>query len=299
MNINKLKLHENNYKKVIEFMYNNIETINDEINKYIVRLRENKIKNDVDFKQENKINDNKSFASIFRINVLNAIDILHKTTLYSKNEVANGRNRITYIVTIADDILKIKLFCLYIIVFNLETKLRHTVLKKNDSRQKVHVGLDYEFLERKIALMQLNFETYSTKDHKTNSYIWLVNPGEFDDDMTNILLHKLMTYNGIYKILHGSDSLDIPYMYNIMFKNNKDTILKFTSKIFDTRFLCEYFRLSIDESKKCSIYNALQYFGTISEKKLQDLETTHDLMGPVQDVSWNIHKLSSFHVKYA
>ncbi len=34
-------------------------------------------------------------------------------------------------------------------------------------------------------------------------------------------------------------SLDIPYMYNVMFNGDKDTILKFTNNVIDTRFLCD------------------------------------------------------------
>ena len=102
-----------------------------------------------------------------------------------------------------------------------------------------------------------------------------------------------------FKILHGCDSLDLPYMYDILFKGDKDTIFDFTSRIIDTRFLCEYYRASIEDEKKCSIYDALLYFETINMQKFEYLNNTHDYMGPVQDISWNIHKMSSHHVKYA
>ncbi len=164
---------------------------------------------------------------------------------------------------------------------------------------KPHVGIDYEFNNRIIALMQINFETYASENEKTNSFIWLVNPGEFDADMNKILIKYLMTNEDIYKILHGPDSLDIPYMYTVMFDNNKDTIMSFTKKLIDTRFLCEYVRLSLGLDRKCSIYDALKYFGTITENKYNELIEIHDSMGPVQDISWNIHKASSYHIKYA
>src|SRR4029078_12929930 len=64
-------------------------------------------------------------------------------------------------------------------------------------------------------------------------------------------------------------------------------------------FLCEYVRISKREEGKCSIYDAMKYFGTINEEKYSELIEINASMGPVQDVTWNINKLSSFHTKYA
>jgi hypothetical protein len=213
-------------------------------------------------------------------------------------ELKNKKTNITYIITPVTDQIKIKLFCLYLIIYSFEATIRNIIFT-DVFNKKAHVGIDYEFNQRKIALMQLNCESVSDENLDTYSYIWIVNPAEFDDKQIQILINQLMVNKHIYKILHGPDSLDIPYMYSEMFKNNKQTILDFTKKVLDTRFLCEYLRISIGEERKCSIYDALLYFGTISNEKYVDLVNTHDDMGPVQDISWNVHKMSSFHTKYA
>ena len=167
----------------------------------------------------------------------------------------------------------------------------------DNNKARSFVGIDYEFIKHKIALMQLNFENI-----KTNSmihYMFLINPAELDSEQTKILIDVLMSNKYIFKIFHGADSLDIPYTYNELLNNNLQNILKFTYKFVDTRFLCEYYRGSVGTEKKCSIYDALKYFDVIDSDKYDFLINTHDLMGPVQDISWNIHKLSSYHTKYA
>jgi hypothetical protein len=54
-----------------------------------------------------------------------------------------------------------------------------------------------------------------------------------------------------------------------------------------------------DTQKKCAIYDALLFFNTITQNKYDFLENSHDNMGPVQDIEWNINKMSSFHILYA
>ena len=63
------------------------------------------------------------------------------------------------------------------------------------------------------------------------------------------------------KILHGSESLDIPYIFDKVLLNNKHDILLFLRTIIDTRFLCF--------DKKCSLYELLYSTKTINDKQYQ------------------------------
>ena len=238
---------------------------------------------------------------LIRLAILHLIEQYYKLKLKEETEIKHPKSKITYVVTIADDEIKRKLFTLYLLVYYLEAEIRKNMENdpNNEINRKAHVGIDYEFNNRIIALMQINFETVADSNINTNSYIWLLNPNEFDEPSTKILIKYLMTNITIYKILQGPDSLDIPYMYDIMFKGDKENILKFTSKIFDTRFLCEYFRYSVGEDKKCSIYYALEYFGTISKKKYDELEDVYIRRGPIVDIEWNIHRMSRGDILYA
>src|SRR5690606_6226194 len=60
-----------------------------------------------------------------------------------------------------------------------------------------------------------------------------------------------------------------------------------------------YYKVSLNEDRQCNIYDGLKYFNVITQEKYDDLVQTSENRGPVQDISWNINKLSSFHIKYA
>jgi hypothetical protein len=302
---------KNEYDDVINIAYNNIGSIKDSAKTYAFGINTGDDKNkyiDYQFEESidksiSKFDDDINNLSLFRQIVHELIKKNQHNELTEAGEINSVRTKIKYHITISDTQLKTKLFMLYLVVYYMEARTRKVASYKktinpDTLNEKPHVGVDYEFNNRIIALMQLNFETYCDKDKESHSYIWLVSPGEFDDEQNKILIKYLMTNLDIYKILHGPDSLDIPYMYNIMFKNDIDVILAFTKKMIDTRFLCEYMRQSIGLERKCNIYSAIKYFGTISEKKYDNLEDTHDAMGPVQDINWNIHKLSSYHIMY-
>ncbi len=297
----------NKWDDMVNLFYDNKYTIVKLFNKYIDKNKNKNKNNYVDilgpysksvYEYHIRNTDNNSRQPLLRLTILHLIEQYNKLKLLEADELKTPKTKITYIVTIADNELKIKLFILYLLVYYLESEIRNIAMT-DFMNKKSHVGIDYEFNNRIIALMQLNFETISASNTETNSYIWLVNPGEFDEEATKLLTKYLMINQRIYKIFHGADSLDIPYTYEILLKNNKDYILKFTRKLLDTRFLCEYYRLSIGEDKKCSIYDALKYFKTITNKKYEMLEDTHEKMGPVQDINWNIHRMSSYHVSYA
>lgn len=238
----------------------------------------------------------------FRSEVLKLLDSYKVLVLSEAEEVKSQRSNTMYVTVVADSGVKIKLFVLYLLVYSLEAatrKYRQTGPPTSMLANKPHVALDYEFNRQKIALMQINFETAADTNKTSNSYIWLVNPAEMNKHDTDVMIDFMMTNQNIYKILHGADSLDIPYMYYTLFDGDKDVIKAFTRKVIDTRFLCEYHKLSLGPDKTCNIYEALRYFGTITEKKFNDLKLNHKNMGPVQHVVWDVHKLSKNRLQYA
>ena len=231
------------------------------------------------------------FCISFRIIVLTVVNRNSDFSLDGKNEMNYDdkldfpKNTIYQIITTNTDINILK-FASYILVYYLEAYFS----------KKLYITLDFEFNNRQIALFQMNFESNSKSNN--NSYIFMVLPTEFENKLLNFLIKNILQNKYIIKLLHGSDSLDIPYIYNILLNNNKDDIVKFTSTLIDTRFMCEYIKIKKNDDNGCSIYNALLYFNTISEDKFNFLEKTHDDMGPVEDISWNIHTLSKYQVLY-
>jgi len=312
MELNKI-IHAVNANKIDELrdiLYSKIDSIKDIFDMYIKdhdkdHNKDPLIKYQKGFsskrlsKSITEYDDNNKFSgvSIIRQSVLKC---LRKCVVYkvdSKNEFNNeDRHNTQYHLVVGKTDKEVKSFLLYSLVYYLDSALR--IKHKKGPDRLCFVGIDYEFTKQVISLMQLNFENMIS-NRKTINYMFIINPGEFNESQVKILIDATMRNKNIFKIFHGADSLAIPYTFNELFQGDKETILDFTNKFIDTRFLCEYLRNSINDGKKCSIYDALKYFNTISDSKLDSLNKTHDLMGPVQDVAWNVHKLSSFHTKYA
>lgn len=166
-----------------------------------------------------------------------------------------------------------------------------------------YVGIDFEYTNRKIQLAQLNFE----HDIALQNIIMIVSPNELEPIMMENFINLIICNKFIKKILHGSDSLDIPYMYNLMLQNDPEKIIKFTKTLIDTRFLCEYYKLTRDEpsDNRCSIYDedptrsAIYYFKVISNEQQQKLTELLESMPAPQDIQWNIHKLPQSQTLYA
>jgi hypothetical protein len=97
------------------------------------------------------------------------------------------------------------------------------------------IGCDFEFnrvqkLSKDIALFQINLE-----DDTNEGTIFIFYPPELNkEDCTTLI--KLLTDPYIIKILHGGESLDIPYLLNQLLENDTELIKKF----FDTEVNKEF-----------------------------------------------------------
>jgi hypothetical protein len=156
-----------------------------------------------------------------------------------------------------------------------------------------YICIDFEFYKNEIALMQINFET----DEKYN-YIWLNNPKNFTQQQIDIFVKILLTNDKIYKILHGSESNDIPYLYNNILID-KQNIINFTRRLIDTRYLCEYAKYGISQDTKCSLYYALLFFSVINKQQFDYLENINKKMGPIQYIRWDLYKMNNNQIYYA
>ena len=103
-----------------------------------------------------------------------------------------------------------------------------------------NVGLDFEFNKsdegKKIALFQINLESSSSL-----AKIYLFYPPDLNKKQMDILINLLIDKN-IRKILHGAESLDIPYLFKNIFVTD-ELKNKFCNNLFDTRYLCEYYHI--------------------------------------------------------
>jgi hypothetical protein len=155
------------------------------------------------------------------------------------------------------------------------------------------IGIDFEFnkvrkAERDVALMQINLENDSD-----TAYIFVLYPPELNKRSHDLLL-KLITHKQIYKILHGAESLDIPYLFDqLLIETN--LIDGLCTNFYDTRFLCDYYHIEKNIQGRCSIYYLLLEQKIITQEKFDELEKIEEKTGPIYLVTIDIHKLG-FHV---
>ena len=176
-------INDNNFNGTINLLSTNLKSLIVLFDDYLKMLTDN---NFIDiatpFSKELFISNissrNTDFQLVqnFRMIILYLLDVNKKLELMSSEQIYRPNTNIRFITIVGDTNIKVKLFVLYLIVFNLEAKLRRRLVGNN---RYSHVGIDYEFNTRIIALMQICFFTFEDKS-LTNSYIWIVNPGKFD-----------------------------------------------------------------------------------------------------------------------
>ena len=225
------------------------------------------------------------------------LDGNYKLILDGQTEMVVLKKKITYYISISDKPDKNIFFHAFILLIALESLFN----------THFYVGIDFEYTgidpvhkRKKIQLAQINFE------HNTDprSIIMIVSPDALNLEpiqMKNFI--RLIMCNGhIKKILHGSDALDIPYIYGEMLENDPTKIIKFTRGLIDTKLLCEYYKLNLEKPSDsvCKMYTVLEYFHIISPDKNSELELMIEELGPHQDLRWdNIQKMPKHQLLYA
>ena len=220
-------------------------------------------------------------------NNLNNIDLSYLDQVVNLLiKLSNHKEEEYYIIKV-DDHPKIQLLILYSIYYHFFSS----------NFKRYYVGLDFEFNEHKIALCQAGF--YHPLINKTK-FIFIFNPDDLSSDETELIIKYLFTSKHIYKLVHGSDSLDIPYIFQDLFMNNYEYIFDFVKRVIDIRFMCEYNKIiSKDNDKKCSLYDALLHYNIIDQKKHDYLVDTNKSLLVITGVNWNVHDMSDNHLIYA
>ena len=115
-------------------------------------------------------------------------------------------------------------------------------------------------------------------------------------------IFKKLLISDCIKILHGSESLDLPYLCDNIITNsniNNDWD-KFCNNLIDTRYLCEYYNSSNNITNgKCRIYDLLLQMKVISKNKYDSLMKNDKLMGNIWEINININTMSKELIKYS
>ena len=170
-------------------------------------------------------------------------------------------------------------------------------LKKNLNNSLI--GIDFEFnrskdkTKREIALMQISI------DNNLNSIIiYLFNPNDLNEENLNILKKFLQSKTNT-KIIHGGESLDIPYLFSEIFKTNQEQI-EFCHNLYDTKYLCEYYNIEnkLNENK-CKIYYLLKQMNVVNNKQFDFLISNEEKMGPIYNIYIEVKNLKKELILYS
>ena len=166
-----------------------------------------------------------------------------------------------------------------------------TFMKINDKKS---VGIDFEFNrvnnERKIALFQINLETPGTKT------IFMFYPPDLSKKQLKILKKLLYSEN---IIIHGGESLDMPYLFSEIFIKNKN-IIKFLKNVKDTKFMCESYNYENNYTEyKCKIYYLLLQMKVIDKKQFDFLLKNEEDMGAIYNIFIDVKNMKKELVYYS
>jgi hypothetical protein len=215
---------------------------------------------------------------------------LNEMILYGNKEmnVKKAKN-IKYVIIKTDNKNKLNLFRFFLRIFHIV-----------DPNPVNYLGIDFEFNTKIAALIQLCFEGFKLLDEDDiYSFIFIFDPNQLNSNDMDYLINNYFINDKYYKLLHGAESLDIPYMFTSIFKDNNNLIKKFCKYYIDTRYLCEYYnKEKLDGEKKCKIYYALLNTGVLSKTQFDNLKKNEEEMGPIYDIKININNINTPLLKY-
>tara|TARA_E500000178_G_C16988793_1_gene739721 strand:+ start:479 stop:1702 length:1224 start_codon:yes stop_codon:yes gene_type:complete len=150
---------------------------------------------------------------------------------------------------------------------------------------------------KEIAIFQILLEDDEIKLDNEVTNIFLFYPPDLSKSQNKVLI-DLLTEPGITKIIHGGESLDIPYLFNILIKD-QSSIIKFCENLYDTKFICEYSHLKKNTKDKCKIYYFLKEMNVINEQQFNNLLKNEEEMGPIWFINLDIKKLNKNVILYS
>jgi len=169
-------------------------------------------------------------------------------------------------------------------------------IKRYSKKYDVYMGIDFEFNTKIIALMQILFEI--RKPNKIIRLYYIIYPPNMSKKVIKYLKFSILSNMNIIKILHGAESLDIPYIVDVLYKND-DRLIDFFLSMVDTRYLCEYLNIVENNKNICKIYDLLVNVKVISETEKKKLDDNDELMGPIYKIIIDINNLSPELITYS
>jgi len=188
-----------------------------------------------------------------------------------------------------------KLYSIHLVRTDIEINVMLNRFEEFNNKKSI-IGIDFEFKKiskesKEIALCQINLE-----NDLEDAYIFIFYPLLLTKQQLDIYI-KLLTNRDVVKVIHGGESLDIPYIFDTLFDKNPKLMNDFVSNLYDTKFLCEYYNIINKSSIKCNIYNFLYEMKIIDN--IDFLLELEKKIGPIYLIEFDIHKLNNNLIEYA
>lgn len=225
--------------------------------------------------------ENNEKSNIFPFNLKYLLQLMKQESNLKIIEYIKDKKNVYYTIKVTFE--KIQIFLAYCIYY---------LIRSRTKQKTQYIGLDFEYNNNNIKLCQ-----YSFFPNSVNKYIFVIDPNMFSIDQIEIMIETIFI-SPIYKIIHGGEGLDLPYIYEVLFLENKKYFSNFLEYVVDTRFLCEYEKNYTKTNIKCSLYDALLTFKVINDEKYKELNEIHNSMGKIYKVNWDLDKLNLNTLKY-
>ena len=192
-----------------------------------------------------------------------------------------------------------------VIIINTEKKQNDffkfikKINKLSKKKLEIYMGIDFEFNTKKVALMQILFEI--RKKEKIIKKYYIIYPPDLNINIFLYLKTNIMANSSILKILHGSESLDIPYLIDDFFNMSTDLelVINFFLSMIDTRYLCEYLNIENSKPNICRIYDLLEKIKIISPNEKLLLEANENKMGNISEIFIDIKTITTELITYS
>lgn len=177
----------------------------------------------------------------------------------------------------------------------------------NESLHDITASMDFEFDRNwktnthDMALAQIMF-TYSrgkSNDNSTeHSKAYLVDFRMFSKKKLEIFERLVLSNPKVLKILHGSESLDLPALKKLM--SSENSFKSLLAQMVDTRYLCEVHHILLEKKTgkrftKCNIYDSLKHTNVITDEQYRELTS----IKINYNKPWKIQKLTEKQITYA
>lgn len=127
---------------------------------------------------------------------------------------------------------------------------------------------------------------------------FMFDPKSLHNRVRTLLIQRIVANPSVVKVLHGAESLDIPYICQGLLRNDRGLIVRFFAGFQDTLYGCELLRHG-RPGIGCNLYALLDALNVVSPRALQQLRDNERTLGALWKKRIDVRRLTPELVTYA